>query len=829
MPVNDALASDMWYRYRWCVAGASKVLTDKGLIRLDEVTLQHRVFDGVEFVEHDGLEPRGLKHTVEIDGVCMTSDHEVLDKNGQWVIAADAPDLGRKVIYREGLSKQVYDIVNCGPRTRFAVVGDTGLVICHNCLERGHFDYLANADKCDKFFQGKQWEEADLQALKAARRPALTINKIISTMTTIMGQQIYNRNEVLFRPAGRSASSDVADALQKVWQQIAANNQLTWLRSDVFADGIIRSRGFYDVRLDFTDSMQGEVRITNANSKNVIIDPDAESSDPDEWNDCFISKWLTYQDVAVLYADADAEYLKNREESLFPYAYDSIERVRDRFAGQNLAGSYYGILDSAHVRRNIRVLERQYRKLTSREHFVDLKTGDMRPVPDGWDRNRIAALLERTKGEMSVLKKKVKRIRWTTTADNVVLHDDWSPYNHFTVVPYFPHFHHGRTIGLVENLLSAQELLNKTSSQELHILNTSANSGWKVESGNLVNMEVEDLATTGAQTGLVLEVKKIDGIEKILPNATPQGLDRISYKAEEHMKSISGVSDSMQGFDREDVAAKAIITKRQSGQSNLVKPLDNLERSDYYLARAVLNIVQEFYTDERVVYITGSDLQNQSETITVNSYDENTDEITNDLTLGEYAIIITSTPDRASLEDSQFEQAKSLREMGIAIPDDVIIENSRLQRRSEISKEMADAARTPEMQQKKQLEMRSLEATVSKLEGEAQEKQTKGALDSARARKETVEAEQMESGDSGRTETRKVEQEMELERERMNMEREKHQMELDFKRQELEQKLRFEQEKHAQAMQLAQQANDERREQADRQAFEQRAKTTQPE
>ena len=94
------------------------------------------------------------------------------------------------------------------------------------------------------------------------------------------------------------------------------------------------------------------------------------------------------------------------------------------------------------------------------------------------------------------------------------------------------------------------------------------------------NMSIEELEQKGASTGLVIELDDITSAEKIQPNQTPQGLDRISYKAEEHIKTISGVSDSMQGFDREDVAAKAIAYKRQSGSQNLTKIMDNLERTD---------------------------------------------------------------------------------------------------------------------------------------------------------------------------------------------------------------------------------------------------------
>jgi hypothetical protein len=692
------------------------------------------------------------------------------------------------------------------------------------CLERGHHDFVEKAKKCDNFFAGDQWAEADRQALRAARRPALTINKILSTISTIMGEQIYNRNEVSFRPAGQGATSEVADALTKVWTQIAAQNQLNWLRSDVFADGIIRSRGFYDVRMDFSASMVGTVKIAVPNSKNVVIDPDGEEYDPDEWGDVFTSKWFSPATIALLYNEHDADYLGSKDGSTFDFGYDSIEKGRDSFSGTTTPqGTPFGIdKTSRGLQRSIRVIERQYRVLTSQKHFVDVQTGDTRPVPEAWDRDRISNVLDRLQGQLRVISRKVKRVRWTVTADNVVLHDDWSPYKRFTVVPYFPHFRHGRTIGLVENLLDPQELLNKSSSQELHVINTTANSGWKVKAGSLVNMSAEDLEQSGAQTGLVLELKDVGDAEKITPNATPQGLDRVSYKSEEHMKTISGVSDSMQGFDREDVAAKAITAKRQSGQANLVRVMDNLERSDWFLARAVLDLVQTYYTEERMLHITGNDLTNSPETFSVNQYDEATDQILNDLTLGEYGVIITSTPDRATLEDSQFEQARMLKELGVAIPDDVLIENSRLQRRGEIVKQMNASNETPEAQQKAALEMRAAEANVSKLEGEAKEKHVNAALNEARAQKEGVEAQNLaQGGDS--VETLKAQQELQLERERFEMERQERAEKLQFEREKAQLSLEQMRAEHAMKMQIQQEDAAQRRRQQEMQHYEQRA------
>lgn len=602
------------------------------------------------------------------------------------------------------------------------------------CRDNGHQKYVVKADKCNRFFLGDQWDEADREKLRAVRRPALTINKIAPTVANVLGEQINNRAEITFRPSSGSPD-DVAEALTKVFKQISDNNKLDWLRSDMFTDGVLTSRGFLDVRIDYNDSLQGEVRITKPNPKNIVLDPDGEEYDPDSWADVFTTKWVTADDVAVLYNEEDAEYLRHRDASYFPYGQDSIQAYRDRF-GDRFNPMYSGGFDHTNVMRNLRLIDRQYRMLDRQKHFVS-QDGDTRAIPKEWDRNRIAMFVDRF--GFQVITKLVRRIRWTVSCDNVVLHDDWSPYKHFTIVPYFPHFLHGHTMGMVENLLDPQEVLNKVSSQELHIVNTTANSGYKVKAGALSNMTVEELEEKGAQTGIVIEVNgdPDKDVQKIQPNQVPQGLDRVSYKAEENIKTISGVSDSMQGFDREDVAAKAIQAKRQAGSTNLVKPLDNLVRTDHILARNVLDLVQDFYTEERLITITKDPMTGETETFAVNQVTpEGT--ILNDLTLGEYAVVVSSVPVRETLEDSQFEQAMALREAGVSIPDSVLIQSSRLQHKSDIIKQIEGDKDSPEAQQQAELQRRAQEADVSKAEGEAAQKHADAGLKQAKAQKETV-------------------------------------------------------------------------------------------
>jgi hypothetical protein len=577
----------------------------------------------------------------------------------------------------------------------------------------GHRDFVEKAATCEKYFIGSQWQDKDLQALNATRRPALTINKIIATLSYIAGEQIRNRTSIMFAPRSSDASDEVASALTKVFMQISDNNRLDWVRSDVFLDGLITSRGFFDVRLDFSDALRGEVRITQLNPRMVLIDPDAQDYDPDGWNDVMITTWMSKEQIKLLY-DVDYDF------ALPTQPYD-LTLYPEGFGQQWSTG--WGPLPQSGRLRRIQVVEWQHKELTKQEFFVDTVTGDMRPVPRDWDRNRIAAYLA-ISPNVTTVKKLADRIRWTVVAGDVLLHDDWSPYSHFTVVPYFPYFIRGKTIGVVENLLGPQDLLNKVTSQELHVVNTSANSGWKIRAGALQNMSIAELEQRGAETGLVLELDDINNAEKITPNPIPPGLERLSMKAEEYIKSISGVSDYMLGIPREEASGKSILANRQSGFTLLLKVMDNLVRTDHILASRVLELVQEYYTEPRLIRITSDRVTGAVEEFMVN---EPTPEgrILRDLTLGEYSVIVTLQPDKDTFESSQFEQALRLRlEAGVKIPDEYLIKTSMLRDKAELIQQLQQAQSGPQAE----LELRGMQAEVAAKEAEAMQKRADAEL-----------------------------------------------------------------------------------------------------
>lgn len=60
-----------------CIAEGSLVLTDKGLIPIEEVTTDHLLWDGEEWVSHEGLIFKGEREVIEYEGLRATEDHPV--------------------------------------------------------------------------------------------------------------------------------------------------------------------------------------------------------------------------------------------------------------------------------------------------------------------------------------------------------------------------------------------------------------------------------------------------------------------------------------------------------------------------------------------------------------------------------------------------------------------------------------------------------------------------------------------------------------------------------------------------------------------------------
>ena len=123
-----------------CIAEGEPVLTNHGLIPIEEITKEDLLWDGKDWVSHEGVVCRGEREVITYDGLTATADHLVFVEGetepvhfgfaaacGAHLIQTG--DGGRGERHSTAQKTRVYDIRNAGKHHRFTVSG----TLVHNC------------------------------------------------------------------------------------------------------------------------------------------------------------------------------------------------------------------------------------------------------------------------------------------------------------------------------------------------------------------------------------------------------------------------------------------------------------------------------------------------------------------------------------------------------------------------------------------------------------------------------------------------------------------------------------------------------------------------
>lgn len=564
-------------------------------------------------------------------------------------------------------------------------------------VERGHIDYIDRAALCERFYLGGglQWDDADRTELESRGRPAMEANEVMPAINSAIGYQIHNRMDIAFRPRTQTSQA-AADIRSKLAMQIADNNKLHWIETGVFSDGMIEQRGYYDIRMSYETNVLGELAITDLDPRDVIPDPDAKSYDPAKWGDVTVTRWYTIGEIVSLYGQKLADRVKDThgDEGEEDHG-DGVDEAgdtgeRNKFGNRDSGThSYYAWFKGKNdATARYRVVDRQ-RFEFSMADVVVTRYGDVHVITEANQaevEKEIAAGGARTK-------RMVKRVRWVVSTRYVTLLDEISPYDRFTVVPFFPYFRRGKTRGMVDNAIDPQRIINKSLSQFIHILNSSANSGYTVEQGSLTNMTTEDLEDRGAENGIVIEYAKgAQPPKKIEANQVPNGVDRLIDRATMTLKEVT-VPDAMRGTQGAEVSGVAIQSRQSASQQQLAVPLDGLARTRNLVASWIDYAIKNFYDAPRIVRITQTNPDSgaeEHEFVEINQPD-GTGGYHNDMSSGEYDVVVTEQPMQVTFENSQFNQALEMRKSGVGLPDTAIVMASNLSRKQEILKQMEGA------------------------------------------------------------------------------------------------------------------------------------------
>lgn len=576
----------------------------------------------------------------------------------------------------------------------------------------GHELWAEVAAQCVRMFEGQQWTQEERMILESEGRPCITLNKIAPLVRLMMGYFRQNRYDIKYMPGhDGTGSQQVAETLSAISKHIAEHNQSDWKQAQMFQDGIQTGRGFLDIRLDFTHNMLGDVVHRLKDPFSIKIDPEAESYDPNDleggWGYYFDDRWVSPAEIYLQHgADAASNVLSNTgfqplQHGNFGYWFEEGQAPDrtfglDYFMTGNWNRGQYGHYASPfhHINRNrrlVRVLDCQHRVLKRCNYFMDLETGHETIIPEEVDRNKVARILEysQLKGMPITVRSGIRpQIRWTITAGDRILHDDWSPYDRYTITPFFPYFRRGKTLGMVHDLLDPQKEVNRRRSAFLHILMTTANSGWMYEEGSLDDDMQAALVEQGSRPGVHVEYREgFEAPRKIEPSATPVAMKKLEEDSNNDLKEISSVNDSALGNLDRVQSGRAIQARQRQSILGTEVYFDNFSRTRELFARQELSIVQKYYNEPRILNIRGVDGSMEQHSINIR---QATGEILNNITTGVYTVAIDETPISTTWMQGQFAEAMELREAGVPIPEDILVDLSSMPRKDEIKQRLEE-------------------------------------------------------------------------------------------------------------------------------------------
>lgn len=453
-----------------------------------------------------------------------------------------------------------------------------------------------------RFYTGKgQWTEEDEGKLESENRPHLTINLTKAHVDVLVGQQIDNRQDPKLYPR-RGGTVPIAALGTEVLKHVMDGSDIDGHdeSTEVFTDGVIGGVGVFGVEHRYTkDRINGELVVLKKSPFMVTFDQNAtEYNFQLSGRRVFEDVWMTEEEINLSFGVSTKDLDEGTEDPR--YSDDRLEYTEDAYTGE----------DQTTDRKGMFLVKRCYWRVWEKQTFlVDLRTWTSKLLPQHAVRFATQQIQSMTQQEFQSNLTLIKRAGWmlyeTWFAGDIELQHTKNPFDGLMDMPYFPFYPYwadGYAMGPIDNLKDPQRELNKRVSQELHILNTTANSGWMVKDGS--NQEyIDEIKQIGAQSGFILDLSKVGGVaEKIESNQMPQGHYMMAVQHEKYMNQI-GVDPNLRGISEEDQSGKALQERKASALGTVSIIYHNFNRTQKALYRFLWNAVtRKDHNGQSVIY-----------------------------------------------------------------------------------------------------------------------------------------------------------------------------------------------------------------------------------
>jgi hypothetical protein len=243
--------------------------------------------------------------------------------------------------------------------------------------------------------------------------------------------------------------------------------------------------------------------------------------------------------------------------------------------------------------------------------------GDIRSTCEVWEiwLDDLTTLQEETddgQGNKQVIhRKKYPKGRLIVFCPNLklILSDGEQPYNH-RLKPFvrFTAYNLSRSLigeGVAKPLMNQQRILNRVFANLLDYNYLMSNPTIITEAGN--GIEIDDLTNQVSQI-LQVNTGAINTIRKDYPPALQAGiLDLMTFLARQ-AENLSGLTDASQGRRPQGVTAAAAIETLQEASQTRIRLMERMMAVSLgQLGNQVSALIMQYYTEPRVVRITGEE------------------------------------------------------------------------------------------------------------------------------------------------------------------------------------------------------------------------------
>lgn len=560
------------------------------------------------------------------------------------------------------------------------------------------------------------WQEADLDTLfesgsqeafaqyygnlsAANRRKQFQFNRIRRVVNMVSGHQRRNRKSTIVVPI-ENGDSETADQFTKIL--LWANQQEGILEtiSESFHGAIVTGMNLLQVWLDFrSDPVSGNIRVDNCAYNTFLIDPFFKKADLSDCNSIWKRSFLTKRECI----------------SLMPHYANEILGLYSNDSGTGRDGKFQFTPESyGYSYKNLLTYDEfYYRDFRTQKMLVDSQTGEVMEWRSE-DTDKLKLFLQ-SYPTVTVIEAEVPTVKMAIIIQGKVFYHGPNPLGidqypfvpvlgYYTPqLPYFPY----RIQGVVRGLRDAQYLYNRRRCIELDILESQVNSGIKYKENALVNPK--DAFLSGQGRGLALkEEAQMTDVEQIQPPQIPPSMIQLSELLAKEVQEISGVNEELLGSAIDDKAGILSMLRQGAGLTTLQGLFDQLDHSQKLLGKMMVDIIQTNFTPGKVKKILAAEPTDQF-------YNKN---------FGRYDAAVEEGLNTTTQKQMQFAQLLQLREAGVPIPNDQLLEACTLQNK----KQLIEAIQKQE-QQAQQMQQQQAQVQMQEIQSRTELAQARAEAD----------------------------------------------------------------------------------------------------